>query len=272
MDTVFRSTPVDHPHPLRPQELALGRSARSKKPSIDLADFVDVEKAKTVFPVTEQELVDLTTLVPSWPMFGNDRFGDCTCAGAAHMVQVFQALVGDAFTVTEADVLRMYEASGWSPSKPETDQGWSLEAAGEYLEKTGLQGTPNIVTNAGVSLTDQDAQQVALELFGGLYEGMECPQSALQQFQEGKPWTVVPGSTIAGGHCVTRPKNKIGVTGYHVTWGGIIPATEEFENEFIDELVVFVPVAWESKLPEYILQAGIVDFAKLESLVSQFTS
>ncbi len=258
-------------HPLRPGSLKLGRSRRSEDPKLMLRDFVDVEKAKT-WPVQEKDTVDYATLVPSWPMFLNDQLGDCTCAGAAHAEQVFAAMAGAPFTVTDADVQRMYEASGYKPGEPETDQGWTLEDAANYLQKTGLQHKPNIIGCAGVSLEDEDAQQVAQELFGVLYEGMECPESALEQAQKGEPWTVVQGSRIAGGHCIIRPKSILGKTAYHVSWGTLIPATEEFDKTYIDELMVFIPTDWEMKLPEAILQAGIVDFAKLESLAGGFSS
>ncbi len=259
-------------HPLRSGSLKLGRSERSPQAKINLRDFMDVEKAKAAWPVSEEESVDYATLVSSWPMFLNDQLGDCTCAGAAHAVQVFAAMAGESFTVTDVDVERMYEASGYVPGEPETDQGWTLQAAAEYLQKMGLQGEPNIAADAEVSVEDEDAQQVALELFGCLYEGMECPESALTQAQEGKPWSVVSGSPIAGGHCVIRPKSVLRKTGYHVSWGALIPATEQFDKEYFDEYRVFVPKDWEAKLPEQVLRLGIVDFSKLESLVGGFTS
>jgi hypothetical protein len=268
MTTVY-SAPAGA-HPSRAHDICLGRSELSRPASIDLVDFVDVEKAKT-FPIAEQGTVDLTTLVKSWPMFGNDSRGDCTCAGAGHMEQTFAAQVGLPFTVTDADVLRMYEASGWNPSDPSTDQGWSLEAASEYLEKTGLQGKPNIVAVANVSLTDDDEQQVALELFGGLYEGCIVSEQDMQDYREGKPWT--PNSSPeAGGHCITRPQSVLRKSGLHVTWGGLQQATEAWEKDKVDELRVFVPVDWKAKLPEYLVKAGIVDFSKLASLVTQFST
>lgn len=200
------------------------------------------------------------------------------CAGAAHAVQVFAAMVGEPFTVEDRDVERMYEASGYQPSKVEpdgenpTDQGWTLEAAEQYLQKVGLQGHPDIDAGAQVALGDEEEEQVALELFGCLYEGMECPESALAQFQEGKVWTPVAGSPIAGGHCIIRPKNLLGGYAYHVTWGGLVAATAAFDKEYIDEERVFVPKRWEEKLPEAILELEVIDFSKLASLVGQFAS
>lgn len=264
-------------HPLRDHDLKLGRSRRSESPKIKLRDFVDIEKAAASRVPLEQS-VDYATLVASWPMFLNDRLGDCTCAGAAHAVQTFAAMTGGSFTVTDTDVERMYRASGYDPSKAEpngenpTDQGWTLEAAAGYLQGTGLQGEPDIEASAEVTLHNEEEEQVALELFGCLYEGMECPSSALAQAQEGKPWTVVPGAEIAGGHCVVRPKSVLGTTGYHVSWGCLIPATDEFDKEYFDEYMVFVPKDWEAKLPEAVLKLGVVDFSKLASLAIQFAA
>lgn len=264
-------------HPLRSSEMKLGRSEKSPAPKIKLRDFVDVDLAARHLPVPLEQTVDYTGLIASWPMFLNDRLGDCTCAGAAHAVQTYAAMVGDPFTVEDRDVERMYEASGYDPSQTDangenpTDQGWTLQAAAEYLQHAGLQGDPNIVAAAEVTLHDEEEEQVALELFGCLYEGFECPESALQQAQEGKPWTVVNGSQIAGGHCVIRPKSVFAQTGYHVSWGILIPATDEFDKEYFDEYQVLVPKEWEAKLPAHLLELGIVDFSKLSSLVSEFT-
>lgn len=266
-------------HPLRNHPVKLGRRERSHKPQISLRDFVDVEKAihfiegkreNAESPIQEKPLVDFSMLVRSWGMFGNDRLGDCTCAGATHACMTFAALVGSTFNVTEADVLRMYEHSGWTPADSQTDQGWTLEGAAGYLQEFGLLGKPDIVASAGVTLGDEDEQQVAMELFAGLYTGCEVQEAALTQFREGRPWEPVSGSPIAGGHCIWRVKSELRKSGVYVTWGSLQPAEEDWEKEFVDELMVLVPTAWESKLPVALVEAGIVDFSALESLVTKF--
>lgn len=265
-------------HPLRPSEMKLGRSEKSPPPKIKLRDFVDVEAATRVLPIPLEQSVDYANLVRSWPMFLNDKLGDCTCAGAAHAKQTYAAMVGDPFTVEDRDVERMYEASGYDPSQTDangenpTDQGWTLQAAAEYLTHTGLQGEVDIVGSAEVTLHDDEEEQVALELFGCLYEGFECPESALQQAREGKPWVPVQGSPIAGGHCVIRPKALFRKEGWHVSWGILIPASDEFDKEYMDEYMVLVPKEWEKKIPQHLLDLGIVDFSKLASLVDQFVA
>lgn len=286
--SVFRSTPVANPHPLRAQELRGGRSERSK-PKVSVRDFVDIEKALRLLGEGLQlhvnPLVNFATLIRVWRMYLNDRLGDCTCASVAHGLMVFAAMLGIEIEITEADVERMYEHSGWRPSESEaTDQGWTLEAAAEFEKMIGLLGKPGIDAWAGVSPTDDAEQHVAMALFGGLSTGIECPRSALEQFQEGKPFTVVPGSEIAGGHAIwkvtsqTLPSGLTVVEGSfvrsseYVTWGGVAPADEAWDKEYVDEHIAFVPANWEAKLPEEVLQAGIIDFSKLASLVTQFAS
>lgn len=268
------------PHPLRDHELHLGRSERSSV-KLKFRDIVDVEAALDFIrrrkeagksPVAEKPLIDFSLLVKVWEMFLNDRYGDCTCADQAHGRMVWAAMVAEAITITDAMVGKMYEASGWRPADPNTDQGWTLQAAAGYLRTTGFFGAPDIDAYAEVSVTDDDAQQVAMELFGGLSTGIECPESALEQFREGRPWTIVKGSSIAGGHAIRKVLSELRKRGVFVTWGGLAPADEPWEKEYVDEYVAEVPANWQKKMPEELVQAGLVDFSKLQALVSDFTS
>lgn len=270
-------------HPLRDFDLKLGRSRPSvaEEAKIRLRDFVDVERAIAFIQnkragampvITEKPLVDFSMLVQNWGMFLNDRLGDCTCASVAHGRMVFAALVDEHIEITDADVEKMYEAAGYVPGDESTDQGWTLVAAAEYAQNQGLLGTPDIDAFAEVSTTDDDEQQCALELFGGLSGGFNVPASALQQFQEGKEWTPTSGAEgeIVGGHAVWKVKSELRKSGIWVTWGSLEPASEEFEKEYFDEYVAFVPRDWESKLPAQIVEDGIVDFSQLRTLVAQY--
>ena len=250
---------------------------------------MDIEKALRLLGEGLQlhvnPLVDFATLIRVWQMYLNDRLGDCTCASVAHGLMVFAAMIGVEITITAADVERMYEHSGWKPSESEaTDRGWTLEAAANFEKTIGLLGTPGIDAWAGVSPGDDAEQHVAMALFGGLSTGIECPRSALEQFQEGKPFTVVRGSKIAGGHAIWKVTSQVRSSGLavargsfvrsseYVTWGGVAPADEAWDKEYVDEHIAFVPKDWEAKLPEEVLKAGIVDFSKLRSLVAHYGS
>jgi hypothetical protein len=266
-------------HPLRDHELKLGRSAPSAPPLIKLREFVDVEKAKSV--IQALPLVDYSTLIKVWQMFLNDQIGDCVCAGAAHARMVWGAMVGQAVNITDLMVQTMYEQSGYRPGQPNTDQGWTLQAAAGWLRATGFFGTPDVTAYAQVGLDDADAQQVAGELFGGLYEGVSLPTSAQTQYQAGWIWRETNKGEDAGGwggHCMYRPKNLI-VLGHsargrstHVTWGGLQVSTWDWDKAYIDELMVFVPANWEQEMPPAIVEAGVVDFGTLSNLVTQYTT
>lgn len=271
-------------HPLRADitpHLGRSRPSVAEQAKIKVADFVDIERAVAVIaekkaagePIHELETVDYSLLVSSWPMFLNDRLGDCTCASVAHMRMLFAAMVGEAITITDAEVEAMYEHSGYVPGDPNTDQGWTLVAAAEFAQTIGLLGTPDIDAFAEVSTENDDEQQVALELFGALSGGFAVPGTAITQWQEGKPWTPVAGAegeNIVGGHAVPKVKSQLRKSGLWVTWGTVQEAVEEFEKEYFDEYLAFVPKAWQEKLPAEIVELGIIDFSKLESLVANY--
>jgi hypothetical protein len=55
---------------------------------------------------------------------------------------------------------------------------------------------------AQIDVTNLPLVQLCIALFGGLYAGLNVPMSALQQFDQGQPWSTVSRSPIEGGHCV----------------------------------------------------------------------
>jgi hypothetical protein len=245
-------------------------------------DFVDVEKATQWLAdrkagIHAPPIVDYSLLIRVWQMYLNDKLGDCTCASVAHGLMVFAAMVGVPVTITDADIERMYEHSGWKPGNAASDQGWTLEAAAEFVRTIGMSGTPkdpkpDIDAWAGVDTRDTEGQQIAMEIFGGLSSGCEVQEANMQQFQEGKPFSFVPGNPIAGGHAIWKVKSELLKSGVYVTWGTLEPAEEKWEAELVDEHIAFVPKEWEAKLPEALLEAGIVDFSKLASLVGSYDS
>jgi hypothetical protein len=79
----------------------------------------------------------------------------------------------------------------------------------------------------------------AVFLFGAVGIGLQLPQSALDQFDQGKPWSVVPGSPNEGGHYVPllgRTASGLAV----VTWGDTQLMSEAFLTTYCDEAVAYV--------------------------------
>ena len=80
--------------------------ARVDPRTLSLARYVD--RAELPSPPPE---LDLSAPVADWPMYGNDRLGDCTTAAAGHMIEAWTAAAaGSAVEVTEAAVLAAFEA------------------------------------------------------------------------------------------------------------------------------------------------------------------
>jgi hypothetical protein len=75
----------------------------------------------------------------------------------------------------------------------------------------------------------------AIAFYGAAFIGVQLPQSAMDQFNAGQPWTVEPGSPILGGHCILP-------VGYDasgiqcVTWGSIVTVTWPWWESYVDEV------------------------------------
>ena len=193
--------------------------------------------------LTPPPSVDWVSGVKSWNMAANDRLGDCTCAGAGHMVTQTEHY-GQAHDVViaDADTIKMYSAiSGYNPKTGAHDDGAELQDALGYWRKTGLAGY-KIEAFAQIDASDLDLVRSAISVFGACYTGFAFPGSAMDQFDAGKPWTVVKGSKNEGGHCVP-------IMGYDqasftcITWGAAQKMDLAFyQKYFVPENDVWVAI------------------------------
>lgn len=207
-----------------------------RKPRVRLARV----PGATLTPPTS---VDWVSGVSSWNMALNDDIGDCTAAGAGHIVtQVEHYGRSASVTVPDSATLAMYEAiSGYNPNDPSTDVGATLQDALAYWQKTGIAGY-KIAAYAQIDHADLTLVRNCIDLFGSVYTGFNCPQSAISQFNAGKPWTVVR-SSIAGGHCVPIMAYD-GSSFTAVTWGNTQKMDLAFFQRYFDEVWVAVDTDW----------------------------
>src|SRR5947209_19726232 len=86
--------------------LRLGKlPVRTDVRTLSLGRYVDGERLPTP-PGTFDE----TSRVLDWPMYANDRVGDCTTAAAGHMIEAWTAAGrGQAVEVSEQSVLDAFE-------------------------------------------------------------------------------------------------------------------------------------------------------------------
>lgn len=180
-----------------------------------------------------------------WGMLGNDEWGDCACAGPAHEHMVTSAAAGQQVTFTTDAVLAAYSAiTGFDPhagpsGENPTDQGSNVRDVLKYRASTGFTDATEAVHKIGafVALEPGNWKELleALDVFETVGIGIQVPSSAQTQFSQGKPWSVVPGTSIEGGHyipVVGRPASSMGLC---VTWGALQPFTRTFYEKFNDE-------------------------------------
>src|SRR5213078_258313 len=71
--------------------------------------------------------------VNGWETLGNDQYGDCVFAGAAHETMLWNAEAKHGVTFTDQSVLSDYSAvTGFDPHNPDSDQGTVVRDALNY--------------------------------------------------------------------------------------------------------------------------------------------
>ena len=166
--------------------------------------------------------------ISQWEMLGNDQLGDCTIAGAAHLVMAWDQYYHVQTPVpTQEQVEAQYlQLTGGS------DTGLPEAAVLRTWHDTGLWGSDRIAMLAPVSGITAIHQCIAE--FGGCYLGVQLPESAETQSQGGLPWTITPTDRIVGGHCVVA-------VGYDpeyldvITWGTLQLVSYPWIDRYCDE-------------------------------------
>lgn len=190
-----------------------------------------------------------------WQMLGNDRYGDCVFAGAAHETMETNRLARRDVVFDDDAVLSDYAAvTGFDAADPSSDQGTEVRAALSYRRHTGVVDANGKRHKIGayVALDPKDWQQLmqAVYVFAAVGIGFDFPDSAMEQFDDGDPWDVVPGATIEGGHYVpVMGRSSLHVAGV-VTWGRRQAMSQAFYEAYNDE-------AWAIVFPEELRTNGL---------------
>lgn len=167
-----------------------------------------------------------------FPMDGNDQYGDCTIAAAAHATTVWHALTGRHYVSHAATVEHAYFAltGGDDTGLVELDvlNHW------RHHSMTG----EKILAYAKVDPHNHDHVKQAIALFGGAYLGFQVQEAALDDFDAGRPWT--PGPLTNDGHAVYVVAYDA-TTVTVLTWGATQKATWGWWDECVDEAYAIVP-------------------------------
>ncbi len=141
--------------------------------------------------------------IANFGMMLNDSLGDCTIAGLGHAIQIWSSNAYKEITVPDSSILTAYEQwCGYVPGNPATDQGGiELDVLTDF-KKNGLDGH-ELLGFADPDVGNLTEIKQAINLFGGLYIGLNVPNSVMNNLNPDVIWTVVPDDGgIAGGHCV----------------------------------------------------------------------
>ena len=197
--------------------------------TLALARYLDRTKLPDP-PATFDEAAN----VHDWPMYRNDRIGDCTVAAAAHMIEAWTGTHGAPVELPEQVVLDAFDHV--KIADPFTGEEGAVVLDVLKLWRDPGIGDHRIGAFARLPAHDHALVQTAAWLFGGLYLGVQLPETAQQQ--ETWDWTgqlngpARPGSW--GGHAVDVVRYDAGALTV-VTWGSLKRLTWEFWDRYVDE-------------------------------------
>lgn len=179
----------------------------------------------------------------SFPMLGNDTWGDCVEAAMCHVDQVLGA---NTHIPMDNDALGAYASITGFNGTPATDQGTDIPTALNWWMKNELPGSgTRILGWVSVDINDPVELDYALWLGGNVITGFYVPYSAEQQFAQGKVWDYVDGrSPIVGGHSTALfgTGNFAPLEGS--TWGSEYGMTQEFWKAYGAESYLVFAEEW----------------------------
>jgi hypothetical protein len=219
------------------------RAAKSDPRTLKFENYVNLD----VLPPAPPAL-DLSSKVATWPMFGNDRLGDCTIAAWAHMVQLWTAMSGKMCLPTEHLVEVFYYAIGRleTPGVPYPDNGLIELDVLKYVSNHWM-STEKAYAYTSVNPKNHDHIKQAVMMFGGAYIGFGIVNGSqtFDEFNRNVPWTPQPGNPTEG-HAVC-------VVGYDantvttVSWGRTQKGTWAWFDAMVDEAWAVLPASWAPK-------------------------
>jgi hypothetical protein len=187
--------------------------------------------------------VDWTGGVKEFGQMLNNVLGDCTVAAVGHAEQIW-SIAADSkeleFTPSDHLILEKYmQWCGYVPGDPSTDQGGvEIDVLNDW-RKHGFHPALHPHRHPLLAYADPDPANTehirqAINLFGGVYIGLELPICAQTQ----DVWDTVSGPTGEpgswGGHAVF-------VCGYDestftfISWGQVMKMTIRFWEDYVDE-------------------------------------
>lgn len=139
-------------------------------------------------------------------ILANDTLGDCTSAGAGHLIDIFTAGGGSPVSITAAEAIAFYsQSTGYVPGDPSTDQGGDEVTVLTSWQQKGYDGKGGhaIAGFVAVDPTNQAQLNAACYYLGGLYFGLELPDTYVNPFPSANGFVWGTGTPDPNnGHCI----------------------------------------------------------------------
>jgi hypothetical protein len=201
--------------------------------------------------ITPPKTFHIGHTLTEFPMFGNDDYGDCTCAAHANriIVQQYNSQQSREIPVTTDQVLKVYSAvTGFRKEDPSTDNGAYCLDVLNYMRRVGMgvendYSTHNIWAYASVNYKSHTEVKLASYLFGGVYVGAGLPVSAQRQ----DVWDVTSGSDAEWGSWGGHAMHTVGYDEQgpiFITWGALQHATWAWWDKYVDETYAVFSEDW----------------------------
>lgn len=215
------------------------------------------------------------TMFSDWGMLGNDSVGDCAFAGSDHEHMLWTGIGNHGQSSAKfetANTLSDYSAlTGYVPGNPSTDHGTDVSKLMDYRRTTGLVDVSgarhkiDLAVRLGAGGSFSWNQFIAaVYAFKVVAIGTLIPQSAMQQFNAGKPWSYIGDHDIDGGHYVPAVGSlSSGLQVSVITWGRRQLMDRDFFEAYVDEL--WVPLSREA-MASIDTALSVVDWDKVEAI------
>ena len=191
---------------------------------------------------------NLKNATPStlFPIDGNDVYGDCTIAAAAHADTMYYGLDSDELVPSRQEVIKLYFKLTGGP-----DTGLSMLTVLDYWRHQNLftraqplplpaTGGDEMIAYVSINPKNHVHVQQAIRLFGGIYVGFQVQKNCIQEFEAHQPWT--PGPLTNDGHAVFA--TDYDQTNVRVlTWGSTQLGSWAWWDECVDEAYAILPPA-----------------------------
>jgi hypothetical protein len=202
-----------------------------------LSDYL-AKKVELPAPPTS---ADWTTKVPSWPMMGNDQYGDCVEAGKGHMVMVFSAYGAGTLNTPSDQVIE----STYFTETGGSDSGLDIPTSLDYWVQNPLAGD-KLAAWAAVNPANHDEVKLAIALFGGVTLGVNLPDNCFDAINAGQPWTDTSGDPDPSmGHDIVLVAYDAGGPTC-VTWGQLQKMSWDWFDKYTTECYVLIGADWET--------------------------